>query len=100
MSNRRLQNDEIIQELHNPQAWQVSDDAILRVYELPTFRLAMAFMQAMVPKINKLRHHPEWSNVYNRVTVRLTTHDASGITSLDTALANEFDNMFVEILNE
>jgi 4a-hydroxytetrahydrobiopterin dehydratase len=43
----------------------------------------------------RMNHHPEWSNVYNRVTVRLTTHDAGGLTHLDFALAQAMDSLAI-----
>jgi 4a-hydroxytetrahydrobiopterin dehydratase len=54
---------------------------------LPSFIFAFGFMASAAIVAEKMNHHPEWSNVYNRVTVRLTTHDAGGITELDFELA-------------
>jgi len=55
------------------------------------FSAAFAFMTCGALAAEKLNHHPEWSNVYNRVDVRLSTHDAGGLTELDFALAEALD---------
>ena len=51
----------------------------------------MAFMNAVAEVAERMNHHPEWTNVYNRVNVRLTTHDAGGLTQLDFDLAQAMD---------
>lgn len=68
--------------------WRHEGDALHRAWRFPDFASAMAFLADCVPDIERLNHHPEWSNVYDRVTVRLTTHDAGNrVTALDTELA-------------
>ena len=57
------------------------------------FLQAMAFMNAVAEVAERMDHHPEWSNVYNRVKVRLTTHDAGGLTHLDFELARAMDRV-------
>jgi 4a-hydroxytetrahydrobiopterin dehydratase len=59
------------------------------------FAQAMDFMNAVAEVAERMNHHPEWSNVYNRVNVRLTTHDAGGLTHLDFALAQAMDSLAV-----
>lgn len=65
--------------------------AIVRSLRFADFNLAFAFMTRVALKAEILDHHPEWSNVYNRVEVLLTTHDAGGVTDLDVALAQFID---------
>jgi 4a-hydroxytetrahydrobiopterin dehydratase len=67
--------------------WTVQDGKLHREYRFPDFASAMGFMMTAAPAIERLNHHPEWSNVYNRVAVDLTTHDAGGITRNDWSLA-------------
>jgi len=73
--------------------WQLSTDgkAIERRFKFADFRTAFAFMTRVALAAERADHHPEWSNVYNRVDVRLTTHDAGGLTGRDFALAAELD---------
>ena len=59
------------------------------------FAQAMAFMNAVAEVAERMNHHPEWSNVYNRVNVRLTTHDAGGLTHLDFDLARAMDTLAI-----
>ena len=68
-------------------------DAIHRTYEFRTFIEAFGFMTRAAIWAEKLRHHPEWSNVYNRVEVVLTTHDAGGLSALDAKLAARMDRL-------
>lgn len=62
-------------------------DALQRTYRFKDFNAAFGFMSRVAMLAEKLDHHPEWFNVYNRVEVTLTTHDAGGVTALDVALA-------------
>ncbi len=63
----------------------------MRKFVFEDFNAAFGFMTRVALKADKMDHHPEWSNVYNRVEVLLTTHDADGVTGLDVAMA-EFMN--------
>jgi 4a-hydroxytetrahydrobiopterin dehydratase len=66
-------------------------DAIQRTYRFADFTAAFAFMTRTALMAEKLDHHPEWFNVYNRVEVTLATHDAGGVTELDAKLAAFMD---------
>ena len=66
-------------------------DAIQRTYKFADFNAAFGFMTRVALMADKLDHHPEWSNVYNRVEVTLTTHDAGGVTALDVEMAGFMD---------
>jgi 4a-hydroxytetrahydrobiopterin dehydratase len=67
--------------------WTVKSGKLHREFEFPDFAHAIGMMAIAAPRIEKMDHHPEWSNVYNRVTVDLSTHDAGGITQKDFELA-------------
>lgn len=66
-------------------------DAIEKTYRFSDFKTAWGFMSAVALKAEQMDHHPEWFNVYNRVEVILTTHDASGVTENDVELATYMD---------
>lgn len=68
-------------------------DAISRNFRFRDFNAAFGFMTRVALVAEKLDHHPEWSNVWNRVTVTLTTHDAGGLTELDVKLAEAMDRL-------
>ncbi|MFC0634086.1 4a-hydroxytetrahydrobiopterin dehydratase [Brevundimonas balnearis] len=74
--------------------WRVADDprpAIARTLRFADFNAAFGFMARVALVAEKMDHHPEWSNVYNRVEVLLTTHDAGGVTGKDVELARFID---------
>ncbi len=71
--------------------WNRDGDAIVRAYKFADFTHAFAFMARVALLAEKADHHPEWSNVYNRVDIRLTTHDAGGLTARDVDLARAID---------
>jgi len=71
--------------------WAISSGKLHREYKFEDFSTAFAFMAAMATAAEKLNHHPEWSNVYNRVVVDLTTHDAGGISQKDFDLALQME---------
>jgi 4a-hydroxytetrahydrobiopterin dehydratase len=66
-------------------------DAIQRTYRFKDFNAAFGFMTRVALAAEKLDHHPEWFNVYNRVEITLATHDADGVTALDVQLAKIAD---------
>ena len=68
-------------------------DAISKAYKFADFNAAFGFMTRVALKADKMDHHPEWSNVYNRVEVVLTTHDANGVSHKDVALAKFMDEI-------
>jgi 4a-hydroxytetrahydrobiopterin dehydratase len=67
--------------------WSVKDGKLHREYKFRDFQNAIEFIVAAAAGIEKMNHHPEWANVYNRVTVDLVTHSAGGITQKDFDLA-------------
>lgn len=73
--------------------WRVSEkgDAIARSFQFQNFGAAWAFMTRAALAAEKMDHHPEWTNTYNRVRVTLSTHDAGGLTEKDVALAEAMD---------
>ena len=78
--------------------WTVEQGKLHRAYKFPDFAHAMGFMATAAPKIEKLDHHPEWANVYNRVTVHLSTHDSGGITKKDLELAALLESIAKKLL--
>jgi 4a-hydroxytetrahydrobiopterin dehydratase len=73
--------------------WQAVEgrDAIAKSFRFKDFNAAFGFMTCVAMEAEKRDHHPEWFNVYNRVEVVLTTHDADGVSALDVALAQFMD---------
>jgi 4a-hydroxytetrahydrobiopterin dehydratase len=77
--------------LANGWALDQTRDAITKTYKFANFIEAFGFMTRAAIWTEKWDHHPEWSNIYARVTVTLTTHDAGGLTELDIKLASKLD---------
>jgi 4a-hydroxytetrahydrobiopterin dehydratase len=75
--------------------WQEVEgrDAIAKTFRFKDFNAAFGFMTRVALEAEKRDHHPEWFNVYNRVEVVLTTHDADGVSALDVALAQFMDGL-------
>ncbi|HKY58659.1 MAG TPA: 4a-hydroxytetrahydrobiopterin dehydratase [Aeromicrobium sp.] len=83
--------DEIAEALNSVDGWTHDRDALTKTYEFDDFAAAIGFMATAQPRIDELNHHPEWTNVYNRVDVRLNSHDVGGITERDFKLARLLD---------
>ena len=81
--------------LKAPKGWkQWSDrDAIWKAYKFNDFIEAFSFMTSSALVAQSMDHHPEWSNIYNKVEVTLTTHDAGGVTEKDIILAKAMDKL-------
>ena len=73
--------------------WQLVKDrnAITKTFEFKNFNAAFSWMTAMALHSEKLDHHPEWFNVYNKVIITLSTHDVGGVSNLDIKLAKQMD---------
>ncbi|MBJ22923.1 MAG: 4a-hydroxytetrahydrobiopterin dehydratase [bacterium] len=82
-----LSIEEIRSRLADLEGWSLENGKLRRLFTFSDFTEAFAFMTRVALQAEKMDHHPEWSNAYNRVEVDLTTHDAGGITQLDFALA-------------
>jgi len=84
-----LSEDQLATALRDPQLrrWALQNGKLHREYQFASFVDAFSFMTAVALHAESLNHHPEWSNVYSRVSVSLSTHDVSGITELDLQLA-------------
>ena len=83
----RLSPDAIRQELESLEGWTIVNEKLHKEFEFEDFNQAFGFMSRASMYIEKINHHPEWFNVYNRLVVDLTTHDAGGITQNDVNLA-------------
>jgi 4a-hydroxytetrahydrobiopterin dehydratase len=74
--------------------WTFGENTITRDFKFKTFVEAFSFMAAVALEAEKLNHHPDWSNSYNKVSVVLTNHEAKGVTQLDFELADKVDQIF------
>lgn len=80
-----------------PKGWVHRDNYLRREFNFSTFTQAISFIQNVSTVCEKLNHHPEWKNIYNRIWVDLTTHDAGQVTEKDIQLANIMNTLFEEI---
>jgi 4a-hydroxytetrahydrobiopterin dehydratase len=78
--------------------WEVREGKLHREYRFPDFVHAFGFMATSAIAIEAMNHHPEWSNVWNRVTIDLTTHDSGGITQNDFDLAAKLESIARRLL--
>jgi len=91
MAAQKLSLDALQTALKELPGWSIQNEKLHRDYRFPNFAHAFGFMAIAAVEIEKRNHHPEWLNVYNRVTVDLTTHDSGGITENDVKLAKLLD---------
>ncbi len=91
----KLSGSERTAALNTLTAWAeiAGRDAIRRELRFADFNAAFGFMSRVALMAEKLDHHPEWSNVYNRVEIVLSTHDAGGVSARDVALARFIDSI-------
>lgn len=89
----RLSENDIIEELKNLPGWSVVNKKLHKEFQFGSFNQAFGFMTRAAMEIEKMNHHPEWFNVYNRITIELTTHDVGGITKNDVNLAKILNSL-------
>lgn len=88
-----LTDAQISEAIESLTGWSHDGQVLAKTYEFEDFNAAMAFMNRAAGPIDEMDHHPEWFNVYNRVDVRLSSHDVGGITERDVQLARVLDRV-------
>jgi len=89
-----LATTEIQAALDKLPGWSLQGDTLTKTFKFGSFREAMSFMVRAAFEAEAMNHHPDWNNVYNRVEVRLNTHDAGGkVTAKDVELATKFQEI-------
>jgi 4a-hydroxytetrahydrobiopterin dehydratase len=97
MARQKLTEQDLQSALQQLPGWTVLNSKLHREFKFPDFPHAIGFMTTVAITIEKNNHHPEWFNVYNRVVVDLTTHDAGGITHNDIDLARLLDSVAAKL---
>lgn len=90
---KKLTGEQIRKELANLPGWSVIDGKLHKEFTFKSFIEAFGFMTTAALHIEKMNHHPEWFNVYNKIKVDLVTHDAGGITQNDIDLARTLNSL-------
>ena len=88
-----MADSEVRSRLLSMPEWQFREEALERQLRFGSFVAAFGFMASVALVAERMNHHPEWSNVYDTVTIRLTTHDAGGVSERDFALAAEISRL-------
>ncbi|HEV8386109.1 MAG TPA: 4a-hydroxytetrahydrobiopterin dehydratase [Nitrososphaera sp.] len=88
---RKLSQSEIDRQLSELVGWRIETGKLHKTIEFATFVQAFGFMTQVALEAEKMNHHPEWHNVYNKVTIDLVTHDIGGISNYDFKLAKAID---------
>lgn len=94
MKAEKLSDQEISAELAKLPGWSYEHGKLHRVFTCKDFVHAWGFMSSAALVAEAMNHHPEWANVWNRVTVDLSTHDAGGVTAKDFELARRMSQVF------
>jgi 4a-hydroxytetrahydrobiopterin dehydratase len=93
MTIKKLSDAEIGERMPQVPQWKREGDKIRRDFRFDNFVTAFGFMSQVALLAEKADHHPEWSNVYNKVSIELSTHDASGLSQRDFDLARQIDKL-------
>ena len=93
MTVEKLSSEQIENELKNLDGWTVKNEKLHKDFQFDDFNQAFGFMTRAAMHIEKMNHHPEWFNVYNKLSVELMTHDAGGITQNDVSLAKILNSL-------
>jgi len=93
MGLAKLSDDQIKEELKELQGWQLVNGKLHKEFQFKDFNQAFGFMTRAALHAEKMDHHPEWFNVYNKLKVDLMTHDAGGVTENDVKLAKILNSL-------
>ncbi len=92
MARKKLTNEEVKTALADLSGWEVKDGKLHKTFKFDSFARAIGWMVSVAVHADKADHHPEWSNVYNKVEVSLVTHDLdNSISNLDVELAQKME---------
>lgn len=90
----RLDDKQIQEELGRLEGWAINQGSLSKSFKFSDFVTAFGFMTQVALEAEKMDHHPDWTNTYNKVQINLVTHDASAITTNDVKLANIIESIF------
>ena len=88
-----MKDEEINISLSKLSGWKIEGGKLHKLFKFKTFKEAICFMTGAAMECEKMNHHPEWSNVYGNVDVKLVTHRVAGLTELDFQLAQKMDKV-------
>lgn len=91
MAIKKLSHEEVLNAIASLKDWSLVEGKLHKEFKFKNFVEAFGFMTQVAILAEKMNHHPEWFNVYNKVAIDLTTHDAGGISQRDLKLAQEID---------
>ena len=92
--SKALSQEEILSALPGLPGWSYTQDSLAKTFAFTTFKEAFSFMTRVAFEAEAMNHHPDWSNVYSKVTIRLSTHDAGNkVTPLDIELAKRIQKL-------
>ena len=92
-----MECNDLITKFEEIEGWEKTKDgreAFVKLFKFADFKEAFSFMTSIAMKAEQINHHPEWENVYNKVTITLTTHDVGGVSELDYEMAIFAENCF------
>ena len=93
MDVKKLTDEEVKFNFSKLSGWKFEEKKLHRLFKFTTFNQAVSFMMGVALVCEKMNHHPEWSNVYGNVDVKLITHKVAGLTELDFQLAEKMDKI-------
>ena len=92
-----MECNDLITKFDEIEGWEKTKDgreAFVKLFKFSDFKKAFSFMTSIAMKAEQINHHPEWENVYNKVTITLTTHDVGGVSELDHKMAMFAEDCF------
>ena len=90
---KKLTEQEINDKLENMEGWEYAENAIHTSFEFENFKEAFTLMTRIAFEAEAQQHHPDWSNVYNQLEIKLSTHDAGGVTEKDFKMAKAIEGI-------
>ena len=93
MKNEKLSKQDVVVGLRKLRGWSLVKGSLHRTFKFKDFKQAFGFMKRVAVAADRMDHHPDWSNAYNKVTINLSTHSAGGLTKSDFDLAGKIQEI-------